>query len=80
MGKTTRVVVCGMKGVGKTALLEQLVYGNIDAKTVCILGYVTLKSSMPTLWDFMDCKILSFYNESVIGSPKSYRPIVNLCD
>lgn len=34
MGKTTRVVVCGMKGVGKTALLEQLIYGNIDAKTV----------------------------------------------
>ncbi|XP_012062611.1 PREDICTED: NF-kappa-B inhibitor-interacting Ras-like protein [Atta cephalotes] len=33
MGKTTRVVVCGMKGVGKTALLEQLVYGNINAKT-----------------------------------------------
>lgn len=33
MGKTTRVVVCGMKGVGKTALLEQLIYGNIDAKT-----------------------------------------------
>ncbi|CAL1677829.1 unnamed protein product [Lasius platythorax] len=32
MGKTTRVVVCGMKGVGKTALLEQLIYGNIDAK------------------------------------------------
>jgi len=34
MGKTTRVVVCGMKGVGKTALLEQLIYGNIDAKMV----------------------------------------------
>ncbi|XP_070159488.1 NF-kappa-B inhibitor-interacting Ras-like protein [Polyergus mexicanus] len=33
MGKTTRVVVCGMKGVGKTALLEQLIHGNIDAKT-----------------------------------------------
>lgn len=33
MGKTTRVVVCGMKGVGKTALLEQLIYGNVDAKT-----------------------------------------------
>ncbi|XP_072756483.1 NF-kappa-B inhibitor-interacting Ras-like protein [Anoplolepis gracilipes] len=33
MGKTTKVVVCGMKGVGKTALLEQLIYGNIDAKT-----------------------------------------------
>ncbi|KAH0950904.1 hypothetical protein HN011_000344 [Eciton burchellii] len=33
MGKTTRVVVCGMKGVGKTALLEQLIYGNVDKKT-----------------------------------------------
>lgn len=29
MGKSTRVVVCGMKGVGKTALLEQLIYGNV---------------------------------------------------
>ncbi|XP_003425618.1 NF-kappa-B inhibitor-interacting Ras-like protein [Nasonia vitripennis] len=33
MGKTTRVVVCGMKSVGKTALLEQLVYGNVTPKT-----------------------------------------------
>ncbi|XP_053980751.1 NF-kappa-B inhibitor-interacting Ras-like protein isoform X2 [Hylaeus anthracinus] len=33
MGKTTKVVVCGMKGVGKTALLEQLVYGNVNSKT-----------------------------------------------
>lgn len=36
MGKTTKVVVCGMKGVGKTALLEQLIYGNVNAKTVRI--------------------------------------------
>ncbi|XP_035727785.1 NF-kappa-B inhibitor-interacting Ras-like protein isoform X1 [Vespa mandarinia] len=33
MGKPTRVVVCGMKGVGKTALLEQLIYGNVTPKT-----------------------------------------------
>lgn len=33
MGKTTKVVVCGMKGVGKTALLEQLIYGNVDKQT-----------------------------------------------
>ncbi|XP_066600689.1 NF-kappa-B inhibitor-interacting Ras-like protein [Prorops nasuta] len=33
MGKTTRVVVCGMKGVGKTALLEQLIYGSINSNT-----------------------------------------------
>lgn len=36
MGKTTKVIVCGMKGVGKTALLEQLIYGNVTAKTVSI--------------------------------------------
>ncbi|KAK0178692.1 hypothetical protein PV327_007560 [Microctonus hyperodae] len=33
MGKTTKVIVCGMKGVGKTALLEQLIYGNVTSKT-----------------------------------------------
>ena len=27
MGKTCRVVVCGGAGVGKTALLEQAIYG-----------------------------------------------------
>lgn len=34
MGKTARVVVCGLKGVGKTAILEQLIYGNITNTTV----------------------------------------------
>jgi NF-kappa-B inhibitor-interacting Ras-like protein len=34
MGKTSKVVVCGMKGVGKTAILEQVIYGNITSKTV----------------------------------------------
>ncbi|XP_023721431.1 NF-kappa-B inhibitor-interacting Ras-like protein [Cryptotermes secundus] len=33
MGKTTRVVVCGLKGVGKTAILEQLIYGNVTKTT-----------------------------------------------
>ncbi|CAH1365958.1 hypothetical protein MTP99_002269 [Tenebrio molitor] len=33
MGKTSKVVVCGMKGVGKTAILEQVIYGNITSKT-----------------------------------------------
>lgn len=36
MGKTSRVVVCGMAGVGKTAILEQLIYGNITPSTVSI--------------------------------------------
>jgi len=34
MGKTARVVVCGLKRVGKTAILEQLIYGNITNTTV----------------------------------------------
>lgn len=33
MGKTSKVVICGMKGVGKTAILEQLIYGNVTLKT-----------------------------------------------
>ena len=28
MGKTCKVVVCGPSATGKTALLEQLIYGN----------------------------------------------------
>ncbi|ENN80443.1 NF-kappa-B inhibitor-interacting Ras-like protein isoform X1 [Dendroctonus ponderosae] len=33
MGKTCKVVVCGMKGVGKTAILEQAIYGNITQQS-----------------------------------------------
>uniref|UniRef100_A0A069DQ45 Putative ras family small gtpase n=1 Tax=Panstrongylus megistus TaxID=65343 RepID=A0A069DQ45_9HEMI len=33
MGKTTRVVVCGWKGVGKTAILEQAIYGKLTKET-----------------------------------------------
>lgn len=45
MGKPTRVVVCGMKGVGKTALLEQLIYGNVTPKTV---RYSSCYDRLPT--------------------------------
>lgn len=33
MGKTARVVMCGLRKVGKTAILEQLIYGNISKST-----------------------------------------------
>ncbi|XP_022905794.1 NF-kappa-B inhibitor-interacting Ras-like protein [Onthophagus taurus] len=33
MGKTSKVVVCGMKGVGKTSILEQVIYGNVSPST-----------------------------------------------
>ncbi|XP_030754479.1 NF-kappa-B inhibitor-interacting Ras-like protein [Sitophilus oryzae] len=34
MGKTSKVVVCGMKGVGKTAILEQVIYGHISNQSI----------------------------------------------
>lgn len=43
MGKPTKVVVCGMKGVGKTAMIEQLIYGNVSSKTVRVIYFVCLE-------------------------------------
>ncbi|KAL4703756.1 hypothetical protein ACJJTC_017544 [Scirpophaga incertulas] len=40
MGKSSKVVVCGMKGVGKTAILEQLIYGSVTLKS---LFYATIE-------------------------------------
>lgn len=37
MVKFSKVVVCGMKGVGKTAILEQVIYGSITEKSVSFL-------------------------------------------
>ena len=34
MGKISKVVVCGQSASGKTALLEQLIYGNHVVNTV----------------------------------------------
>lgn len=34
MGKTAKVVVCGARGVGKTAILEQLIHGHVTPETV----------------------------------------------
>ncbi|ODM94968.1 NF-kappa-B inhibitor-interacting Ras-like protein 1 [Orchesella cincta] len=34
MGKANKVVVVGMKGVGKTTLLEQLIYGNFENQDI----------------------------------------------
>uniref|UniRef100_A0A1A9X4A7 NF-kappa-B inhibitor-interacting Ras-like protein n=1 Tax=Glossina brevipalpis TaxID=37001 RepID=A0A1A9X4A7_9MUSC len=33
ISKVGKVLICGMKGVGKTALLEQLIYGNVNVET-----------------------------------------------
>ncbi|XP_014250409.1 NF-kappa-B inhibitor-interacting Ras-like protein 2 [Cimex lectularius] len=33
MGKTAKIVVCGKKGVGKTSILEQAIYGKLTKDT-----------------------------------------------
>lgn len=40
MGKANKVVVVGMKGVGKTTLLEQLIYGNFENQVNKLLTYL----------------------------------------
>lgn len=30
MGKTLKIIVCGKKAVGKTTILEQLIYNNLN--------------------------------------------------
>ena len=34
MGKSYKIVICGLAGVGKTAVLEQVVYGTHIVGTV----------------------------------------------
>lgn len=34
--KVAKVVICGMKSVGKTAILEQLIYGSITPDSVSL--------------------------------------------
>ncbi|XP_047120126.1 NF-kappa-B inhibitor-interacting Ras-like protein 2 isoform X1 [Schistocerca piceifrons] len=52
MGKTARVVMCGLRKVGKTAVLEQLIYGNISKSTLDILVFLRKETrliSCPTI-------------------------------
>lgn len=44
--KVAKVVICGMKSVGKTAILEQLIYGSITPDTVSSFN----RNFMTLLW------------------------------
>ena len=43
MGKTCRVVVCGTAGVGKTAVLEQVIYGTHRVGQVNLPNHLWVK-------------------------------------
>lgn len=40
MGKGCKVVVCGLLSVGKTAILEQLLYGNHTIGKILFLSFL----------------------------------------
>lgn len=44
--KIAKVVICGMKSVGKTTILEQLIYGNITLDSVSV---IELHSNLPNI-------------------------------
>lgn len=49
VGKIGKVVICGMKGVGKTAILEQLIYGSINPDSVSIFVYLFRSIALLTI-------------------------------
>nr|CAD7572484.1 unnamed protein product [Timema californicum] len=79
MGKTARVMVFGMKGVGKTAILEQLIYGNITSTS----------ELHPTIEDIYVANIetdrgtrekVRFYDtEGLIGGGREVSPVTRQC-
>lgn len=48
--KVAKVVICGMKSVGKTAILEQLIYGSITPDTVRLLADYFYAKFYFTFW------------------------------
>lgn len=53
MGKVGKVVICGMKGCGKTAILEQLIYGNITPDSVSHVHFTLNIISIRLLFVFI---------------------------
>lgn len=48
--KVAKVVICGMRSVGKTAILEQLIYGTITPETVSkMIHFVGMHILMPPI-------------------------------
>lgn len=43
--KVAKVVICGMKSVGKTAILEQLIYGSVTPDSVSFSRFISIWSN-----------------------------------
>lgn len=81
MPKTSKVVVCGLAGTGKTSILEQLIYGNYKPEMVYC----------PTIEDIYVAQIetnrgtkekVRFYDTAGLNEQKSEPPrhLFSVCD
>ena len=62
----SKALVCGMKGVGKTALIEQLIYGNITKESVSEIP-IYLKSK----FNYSDSSRISSQRSKTLTLPAS---------
>lgn len=44
--KSAKVLLCGMKNVGKTTLVEQLIHGNVTLETVRLKTFYKGKTNL----------------------------------
>lgn len=68
--KIAKVVICGMKSVGKTTILEQLIYGNVTPDSVSIFDqFYTVSSFLCERhrieWKFIHCVLLKEYHATI---------------
>lgn len=61
--KVGKVVICGMKGIGKTAILEQLIYGNITPDSVCISFELMMLFSIKYCIVYLRVCVCAFFQE-----------------
>lgn len=55
MGKGCKVVVCGQAAVGKTAILEQLLYGNHTVGTISVIDSLGLTIALSAVLAVAQC-------------------------
>lgn len=63
--KVAKVVICGMKSIGKTTILEQLIYGNVTPDTVILFtiiwNIIILCHLRIILISFNSCACVNYY-------------------
>jgi NF-kappa-B inhibitor-interacting Ras-like protein len=51
MGKTIKIIVCGKKAIGKTTLLEQLIFNNFSTQKINEKYFPTIEDTYIACWE-----------------------------